>query len=400
MTQYRFIKSLEEYIVREMARTKRRPVRRKRRATTRTSRRRITTKRKSPAKISKATISRPKKKMKSAGPSSVHHAVRRNPFSSATQHPKIPDGALGSSLSRRLVQTTAFANANGTQGPTVMHLIMAPTLGVPIVITNTVDGLLKRPASSTDPQFVGFNGQTVGFTPMVGGVPKWPLAAGDTVELTNNGGFSKWRIVSQGLRLELNETDDTNNGWFEACRFNWNNNNHNISFTPLDGTTTSTTLGCAPNPNTDLYNMSIIEQRGYMHGQLKDLGKIEFNLHPQSPNHEPKDLSLINKIVEGVDINRDTSAVKIDLGNSSAAANLKSEVVDTHMDWIYIRFYPRNATLGGSNLVLSLTQNLEFAFNPDSDLSSFQTENKLDPKHAKVVDDINNDPSAFHNRRK
>jgi hypothetical protein len=347
-----------------------------------------------------STASRARKKSTTTSGFTAHHAVRVRPFSNATSQPKIPDGALTSSLSRRLQNVVPFRNANGSQGNLIMHLIFAPTLGVPLCITNTVDGVAKRSGSGSDPQFIGFPQQTVGFTPIVLSAPKWPLTGTDVASVTNTGGFSKWRIVSQGLRMELNAVDDENDGWFEACRMNWRNENRDISITPLDGSTNDTTVGVAPNPNrSDLFNMPMVEQPGYKTGLLKDIKKYEFMLHPQKTDHDPIDLALTNTLKAGTDVSIDTNAFKLDLEETAAATNFKNETVDRNMDWIYIRFHPRDANANGSGIILNVIQNLEIGFDPSSDFASFQTINKMDPKHAKVTDTLNNNSDAFNGRR-
>lgn len=375
---------------------KRAPVSRKR---NRVSRRKTSVKRKFTP--SKDTTLKPRKKMVREGGSAAHHAVRMKPFSNATSQPKIPDGALTSSLSRRLQNVVQIQNENGPLGSDIMHMIFAPTLGVPLTIINTVDGTTKRGTTNTRPQFIGFPGQNVFLSQNSGA---WPPAPAASFSIQNESGFSKWRVVSQGLRMELDAVDDENNGWFEACRINWRNDNVDLCLTGLDGTTSDTNgLGVAPNPEqNNLFTIPMVEQNGYKTGLLKDIHKYEFMLHPQKTDHDPVDITLFRSIVEGTDVNRDTANNILRFRNTAAATQLKNETVDMNMDWIYIRFHPRDATAagGGSKLIVNAIQNLEFAFDPSSDFAAFQTTNKLDPKHAKVADTINNNSDAYGNRRK
>lgn len=380
---------------------KRRPIKRARSY----SRRRTSTKRAAPSDRTKATSTKRKKsgiasrvKKGTLGEHSfaMHHQVRMNPFNMSVSQPKIVDGETPKSLSRRL-QTVIPHRTNAD----TCHIIFAPTLGVPLCFTNTIDGQTLRPLSSVQPTFVGFPGQTVGIEPQVLGVPKWPLGAGDVVDLKNVGGFSKWRIVSQGLRMNLDATAEENDGWYEVCRFNWRNENRDVTLTPLDGGVSTPLLGAAPNPiNSDLYAMSMVEQPGYCTGSLKDIEKYEFKLNPQTGNHVFREITETNRATEAVDITRDTNAFKADIDESPLGNQLKDQYVDHSMDWLYIRIHGRSTASGGSKLILSAIQNLEFYFSPSSDLATFQTINKRAPDVEKVADKINNDLSGHHRRRK
>lgn len=371
------------------------------------SRKRVVRKKSTRAKAtrSKSTTSKPKKKVVSTSANNAHHQVRMMPFSSATSQPKIPDGLFTSSLSRRCQNVVGIRNGAGTLGTEDMYIIMGPTLGVPLLIYNSADGVSKRGLSGSDPQFVGFPGQTVGWSfNNVGTSTKvYPILAGTAYDLTHNGGFSQWRIVSQGLRLELTNTDDENDGWFEACRFNFGNGTGDIQFTPLDGTTTGTELGASPGHVgliTLATTMAMIEQPGYKTGLLRDLKKYEFMLHPQSTTHDPVSIDPVINVQEGVEVARDTNAVTVRPDPTLLEANrIKDSLYDKNMDWMLIRLHCRDTSLGGSGFICNVIQNLEVAFNPDSDFAAFQTINKLDKKHQQITDAINNSTDAWTARR-
>lgn len=380
---------------------RRKAIKRRSRSPRRVTKRRMTTKRKSPPSTriggAYSQIKRVKKNPISSSGFASHHAVRINAFSDATAQPKIPDGNFTSSLSRRCQNVKAF-----TTNDSVIHLIYAPTLGCPLTITKTTDGASFRPGMTLQASFLGFPGQTVGFEAVVGGSPKWPLVSGDSPDITNTGGFAGWRVVSQGLRLELDATEEQNDGWFEACRFNWRRENSDVVFTPLDGTTTSTAIGAAPNPNLpDLYASAMVELPGYQTGLLKDLKKMQFHLHPQKGDHEPVLLTRTNHLsnADG-DLTPDSGASNFTLEATPMGNSIVNQVVDSNMDWLYIRIHPRSVANGGSKLIVNMTQNLEINYDPASDLAAFQTINKRDPKVEKVVDGINNNQTAGGPRRK
>lgn len=374
-----------------------------------TPRRKVVRKTKrSKASGSKKTTKTVNRSVMKTGSNAAHHAVRVQPFSGATSQPKIPDGLFTSSLSRRLQNVTEIVNDNGSMGATEMWIVFAPTLGVPLCVMNSADGKAKRGTSAFDPQFIGFPNQSVqlqNFTPGTN-TPVWPALAATAYEITNYSGFAQWRVVSQGLRMELVNTDDENDGWFEAFRFNWRAAAKDLLLTPLDGGTTANPIGCAPNPNTlhpYISTLAPVEQPGYATGLLKDLKKYDFKLHPQSTTHDPVTIKERTGYTAGTELNISGtlgSALGLDEGNNTANV-LMDSLVDKNMDWICIKLHCRDsATLGGSKFMLNAIQNIEFAVAPESDMATFQTINKHDPKTAKVADAMNNNPTVIEARRK
>ena len=354
--------------------------------------------RKRPVK-SRKTVAKPKKKIVNSSSNNAHHQVRMHAFSSATSQPKIPDGTFTSSLSRRCQNVVGIRNGDASMGDSIMYIVMGPTLGVPLLIYASEDGVSKRSVSSSDPQFVGFPGQTVGWSFNAPNNTKvYPPVNGTEYELTHNGGFSQWRIVSQALRLELTNTDDENDGWFEACRFNFDNDNGSLQFTPLDGSTTSKFLGAAPSHNglyNQVFSMAMVEQPSYSTGLLRDLKKYEFMLHPQSTTHDPVSITPRVKFTTGSEIKLDTAATTCVLDETSLASTvIKDMMYDKNMDWLLLRLHCRKNSIdagsAGSAFICNVIQNLEVAFNADSDFAAFQTVNKMDKRHATVTDFINN----------
>lgn len=371
---------------------------------------------KSSSTKSKGTAKVPSRQLMKVGANSAHHAVRVAPFSSATSQPKIPDGLFTSSLSRRLQQVTEIQNSNGgDMGNTDMWCIFSPTLGIPLTVLNSEDGLSKRPNSSENPQYVGCPGQSVTIKlEQFGTGTVWPPVDATDYTVFNDSGFAQWRIVSQGLRLELLNTDEENDGWFEAFRFNWRAQCEDLCLTPLNGSTgPSKQLGCAVNPTElkpYLETISAVEQPGYQTGLLRDLKKFEFMLHPQSTTHDPvvlKDTySITNNISEalasGAFYSPYTETLNLK-GGDPIAQQIMDGLVDMNMDWLCIKLHCRvnnnTSANNGSKFICNVMQNVEFAAAPGSDLATFQSVNKHDPKSAKVTDSLNNDPKSVNMRR-
>lgn len=370
-------------------------------------------------KTGSSTTKTPKKKILKSGSNAAHHAVRVAPFSNATSQPKIPDGMFTSSLSRRLQAVTEIQNNSliGTDlGQSTMYIVLSPTLGVPAMILNAAGGAASN--LTWRPQFVGCFGQGVHFqNQFSGGQVKWPPhnsnQSSKNQQIANLSGFSQWRIVSQGLRLELTNTDQENDGWFEAFRFNPRNNDKDVMLTPLDDSGALSELGYAANPHAlgpILKAYAGVEQPGYKTGLLRDIHKYEFMLHPQSTTHDPVEVEDRILYQEGTqDASNLTSLIdtnySIQVTNSGDAVgnNVMKQGVDMNMDWMLIKLHCRNndnVVTFGSKFILNVMQNIEFAVSASSDLASFQTVNKHDKKHADIADMLNNQPDAVMSRRK
>ena len=117
--------------------------------------------------------------------------------------------------------------------------------------------------------------------------------------------------------------------------------------------------------------------------------------------------SISYKGLQSEDFYYDGSSQLLQLQNDNLESRkVLEECVDGNMDWIYIKLHcrPNNAAQvslqSGSNLLLHLRQNLEVAFGPESDFSTFQTPNIMDKKTAQVTDNMNNDNGATKKRSK
>ena len=148
----------------------------------------------------------------------------------------------------------------------------------------------------------------------------------------------------------------------------------------------------------------MVEQPGYKTGLLKDLKKWEFMLHPQSSTHDPVVLDRQFNLAELSQYTIDTNTRQMRLvDGDDDAGRLKDQMVDANMDWLYIRVHPRvnnGTSSNGSALLTSIIQNIEVAFDPQSDLATFQTVNIRDKKAAQFADALNNNPDAVMARSK
>lgn len=363
----------------------------------RTRGKRNLTKRRAPrakrtAKRAKATRSLPKKVskgvVKTSGAAS-HHAVMRMPFSTATSQPKIPDGKVATSLSRRLQKVVQIQNANGAA---TIDLVMVPSLGVCGVAYGSTN-----PQGTRVFEAIGFSGQTVGLDGS--GLP-------GTNRVSNIGSITNWRIVSQGMKFQLNQTEEENDGWFEAVRFNAALDYAQWGLANLDNTLNNGSLGLFPGVHfkslvVDPLAANMVEHPGYTTGLLKDIHKHEFKLNPKTNSVGFKTLKTVYSTIDagGAAIGTwDAPNAMLTFSNfKPETEELFNGVLDHDYDMILLRLHCRannGTTSNGSKLIMNAIQNIEFCFAPSSDLVTFQTSNVSDKRTSSVVDELNDRTQA------
>lgn len=364
----------------------------------RTQKRRTTTKRKSAprgkrtVKKRRATRTTPKKVSRSPVKGSAatsHHAVMRMPFSTATAQPKIPDGKVATSLSRRLQKVVQIQNAVGSE---TVDIVMVPALGVCGSIYGSTN-----PQGGRSYECIGFSGQTVGLS---------GTDLSTQTRVNNNSAISDWRIVSQGMKFQLNQTEEENDGWFEAVRFsaridyglwvlaNLNNalNQGSMGLFPGDGFKTALLDNLAAN---------MVEHPGYTTGLLKDIHKHEFKLNPKTQSVDFKPMKSTYSTVDagGATIGTwDNIDKELEFTNFvPETQELFNDLLDHDYDMIFLRLHCRannGSNSAGSKLIMNAIQNIEFCFAPESDLSAFQTPNTKHKTTEHVVDSLNDRVNA------
>jgi hypothetical protein len=322
-----------------------------------------------------------------------------NPFSNATQQPKFPDGEMNHSLSRRLKNTKAVEMAIGaTNG--VMHCLIIPSLGVLACFRNSNS---DKSVGAAPINVLGAPNQTVGFNLINRG-------AGTSQFINPLGSIENYRIVSQGMRLTQINNEEENDGWYEAVRLPSENNPEYYKSWPMaDAFITDATVVDGENMcfvPTEAYwdsvsTLALPELPGYHSGQLKDLKNIEFKLQHQFGCCKPNQL----KVITGTDGDwvRSTAAGGYAAGQvctldpSNDGIEIQRMAVCNNLDAIYIRIYGRT-TGTRSKFIVEGMQNVEFQFNPASDLATFMTPNQKDPKLEMEIDSSNDNPSTKHRR--
>jgi hypothetical protein len=224
-------------------------------------------------------------------------AVMVNPFSVATTNPKIPDG-LGVTTAGLRLQSAGPLNA--APGQTIIHVILHPRLPSGMATCLLTVG---APAA-----------------PVVGSCKYWSYSNHitlnnienyDKISQTSDTQISKWRLVSQGLRLSLINNSDNNEGWWQACCIqidqrdvavrgicrgtqvdgSWAVVRNPVCLSPTPGAGADDPLVAATWANsinklfgTDLAR-DMLDHSHYQSGKLRDVHKHMFTLNPSNEQH-------------------------------------------------------------------------------------------------------------------
>jgi len=235
-----------------------------------------------------------------------------------------------------------------------------------------------------------------------------PTLPGNTRQrLQINSGISKFRVTSQALKLTLLNTDQENDGWWEAVRIpyqpqmdHWRLNMPNFFWDEDAGGMPETgskvvrahTSKTSLEPSIELFNeyqgKNIAQQNSYESGSLKFLSSRYFTLGHQSPNTDFQHLEQNYKLEVLPSLEYKTEfpngvtlpggypsdgelfkgAVKLDKG-APAAKQLFRSMYDTCMDMLYIRIHPGSQ---GSRVLAELLCNHEVVYGADTALSKYQ----------------------------
>jgi hypothetical protein len=147
--------------------------------------------------------------------------------------------------------------------------------------------------------------------------------------------LAKWRIVSTGLKINLINSSEYNDGYFEAIRISMGQEN-----TAHDEDALRTELNAAIGVN----NSQMIDQPSYVTGKLKDIHKFVFQCRPDGLNHD---------------------------------FNSNTDTLDNGFDCVLIRITGRAAGAGDTNLtklMCHVVSNQEIVYKSNYALSRFHTE--------------------------
>lgn len=310
--------------------------------------------------------------------------VMRNPFSTATNAPKIPDGKCSLSTGQRFQSINSLAIEKAGDG--IINIVLFGGLGGGCFV--------YQPSSLTEKEK---------FLPLPGNHGQWNVSEYDSgtldrVGLTQNGpdAITQWRIVSEGLKVTLTNNADENDGFFESVRLSatranehwrWARNAVNGTSKKLEGINA---LGqsCFLVPTTDGTSHSmfgvdfstLVDHPTYQTGKLRDVHKFIFNNKPESNSHDFKRLRLTHEYeldTYGVTPTERQQALVFGQGlpYNSEAARVVEENIDDTLDIVVIRIHGRTGTVegGDTKLLAHFVQNQEVCYENGTTLSRFHT---------------------------
>lgn len=298
--------------------------------------------------------------------------VLANPFSQATNNPKIPDGKISASMGIRLTGVGEFTMKSPTGYiavfPGLNNTVCyweAPKAGNPTAVppvppTNAVLQFIK-PAND----HVKLQGKTdhllaAASTGILNIDPKYtkdiiglayspeniPIVQ-QNPELT----VSQWRVVSSGLKLTLVNSTENDDGWFEAIRIKPTVDFENFRFadftSPFVLPETNTNANIEANlgpfhfaenpaagvPPTNKPDKQLANRNNYMTGKMSDIDRYIWYLQPADDAHEFCKLqsrytpdTYQNQIEDFVDPNVDCILIKLH-GTPDSSGNCASRLM-------------------------------------------------------------------------
>jgi len=245
-------------------------------------------------------------------------SVYKNPWSTASSNPKIPDSKAFNSCGVRLQQSVEL-----TLSGSIAHILLFPGLNNGVSL-------------------VGFS------TPLDTVVPysnHGQVSAVDGIQPADST-IHKWRIVSQGLKLVSLNTGDENDGWFEAVRIQANDLS---TFAPITvpgarlvlGSYLSTQLPCVD------ISKEFVRHSTYITGKLSSIDQFLFNLAPNGSDHN---FQILPKL-----------------------PSIDSQIDNDNWDCIYIRIHGRTQPTVKTSLLCHVVCNQELIYDEESTMSRYHS---------------------------
>lgn len=315
-------------------------------------------------------------------------------FSNATAQPRVPDGKALSSMGHKNQRIYEIHNRQDEKN--VVHILLYGGLGGGAIVCNTaLTGVNPPNRAWTHMGYQDFGGFKMNDFET--------LAIDDTqsdsLNITNVENFSKWRLVSQGLRLKLVNPAEEDDGWWEAVRLSecldeddWVMTTRN----DLNDWESGDDVTVSPYGQWILGTLGTREltnHASYSNGRLKDIHKSEFQLKPIGDDLTFQDLSdkyntpykkdsaPSNICCTGFN---DTGHREFRFNRGNIKANrLIKDLVDWNHDMVYIRLHTRphvqqvdgtaSGTANGSRVLAHLVANHEVMYQPTEKEAKFQS---------------------------
>jgi len=290
-------------------------------------------------------------------------SVYADPFSNATREPKIPDGKTHSSLGWKIQNVTDF-----TLGDDICDIILYPGIksttavssrevvipGDPLAVPPIPDTTASEPfVLTTDSNQIVLDGSNNATGSQA------TLEQPDSTQL-----LTRWRMVSNGLKVTLLNNSEDDDGWFEAIRFVPSTDHQYYLASPQFGVW----------PNATFFNKavgqsgeSLVQHQTYMTGKLRDIHKYCFYNTRFNNEHHFKDLD------------KNWTGADFDIDPNQEADDLSDQLWDHNLDCVLIRIHGRKTPTGasacckGTKLMLHAVSNVEAIYGNETVLQRLQT---------------------------
>lgn len=280
--------------------------------------------------------------------------VYRYPFSTATSSPKIPDGKLTQSYGQKFNHAITIT---GVQ----QYLVLAPCFDTFWIGFNNAE---NSPHQIHQVQHELSQCKIV--------------TTEQNVQYTGPAAIGKWRIVSKSMKIRNINSDDENDGYWEAVRIPANNIHRMFS---LDRKNSPTEAGTNPWVNRGFgithefkeslkANSNWLMNASYCSGKVKNLSQYEFKLSPQVLEHNMLD---IPKYMEWK-VADYTAVTEANVGQEEIDGKDLSHLfkwgIDNQWDIVIIKL----TGIDASKYLVHTVMNVEYQMREDSKYSTFQTE--------------------------
>ena len=192
--------------------------------------------------------------------------------------------------------------------------------------------------------------------------------------ITKQGDIDRWRLVSQGVKMQLLNTTDTNDGVFRCFRITSTCPVKDMGLIERAASTNEAYLRPTGNYLKFIYDQiasSAPERLSYHAGALKDIGSVRFQNQPLDDDHPFKLLRNDYEIRES-DQYSPTGVKQWYVGADGVLgwSQLADATHDKTYDSVVILVTAGNS---GSTLLIDCAQNLEVVYEQESQLARYHT---------------------------
>lgn len=300
--------------------------------------------------------------------------IINDPFARTTVTPKIPDGKAQLSAGERF-QNLSQLDITGE----VSYVLLCPLFGAAAIVLHAPGANAAAGAAPTTAviRHGWKHGVWVEQDPAGAGNPASTLKQHEA-----SGGVSHWRIVSQGCKLSLLNTEDNSDGWFEVVRLNVNTDVQYFRSVALQGddnhgANNQLDPGLAQN---NAFNAQLNNR--YCIPLLTPTGAFDINMndmisHPTYYAGKLKDIHLEKFILTSKKAEHDFIDVNDAYVGAGQGFQYSNEFwvrdnIDTAWDMVLIKINGR-AAAPQSKLLLHTIQNQEVKYKSNASLARFMT---------------------------